>query len=193
MIAAAELLLTLAIPTTDMRTKLLPAPSLEEGYLRKLFEHATWGFYRHRLEPAGWKVSHGQHLNWRTSNESPGMKALLPRMQVDIALEAPRNAEHPSRRIVIDTKFTSITKAGQFGQQTFASGYVYQIYAYLMSQSGPDRPNKPEGLMLHPSVGEHVDEEVEIQGHRIRFATSVSLKGLGRESGVRGARRASPR
>jgi len=25
--------------------------------------------------------------------------------------------------------------------------------------------------MLHPSVGEPVDEEVMIQGHRIRFAT----------------------
>ena len=25
--------------------------------------------------------------------------------------------------------------------------------------------------MLHPAVGEHVDEEVTIQGHRIRFAT----------------------
>ena len=25
--------------------------------------------------------------------------------------------------------------------------------------------------MLHPSMGEHIDEEVVIQGHRIRFAT----------------------
>ncbi len=25
--------------------------------------------------------------------------------------------------------------------------------------------------MLHPSIGERVDEEVVIQGHRIRFAT----------------------
>lgn len=171
MIAAAELLLTLAIPTTDVGTKLLPAPALEDGYLRKLFEHATWGFYRHRLEPAGWTVSHGQRLNWQTTNESPGMKALLPGMQVDIALVAPPDTEHPSRRIVIDTKFTSVTKVGQFGQQTLASGYVYQIYAYLMSQNDPDQPNKTEGLMLHPSVGEYVDEEVEIQGHRIRFAT----------------------
>lgn len=171
MIAAAELLLTLAIPATDLGTKLLPAPSLEDGYLRKLFEHATWGFYRHRLKPAGWTVSHGQRLNWQTSNESPGMRTLLPGMQVDIALEAPPDTEHPPRRIVIDTKFASITKVGQFGQQTLASGYVYQIYAYLMSQRGPDQPNKPEGLMLHPSVGQHVDEEVEIQGHRFRFAT----------------------
>lgn len=171
MIAAAELLLTLAIPMTDVGAKLLPAPAMDDGYLRRLFEDATWGFYRHRLEPAGWTVSHGQRLNWKTSNESPGIKALLPGMQIDIALEAPPNAEHPSRRIVIDTKFASVTEVGRFGQQTLASKYLYQIYAYLMSQSDPDQPNKPEGLMLHPSVGEHVDEEVEIQGHRIRFAT----------------------
>ncbi len=30
--------------------------------------------------------------------------------------------------------------------------------------------------MLHPAVGDHLDEEVIIQGHRIRFAT-VDLMG----------------
>ncbi len=40
-----------------------------------------------------------------------------------------------------------------------------------MSQDAREPYNKSEGLMLHPSLGEHLDEEVVIQGHRIRFAT----------------------
>lgn len=61
--------------------------------------------------------------------------------------------------------------AGYYKEATLASGYVYQIYSYLRSQDSPDVEPKTEGLMLHPSVGEQVDEEVVIQGHRIRFAT----------------------
>lgn len=171
MIAAAELLLTLAIPTTDAGEKLLPLPSLEAGYLRKLFERATFGLYRHRLTPAGWTVTHGQWLKWQITDASSGMSALLPGMRLDIALQAPPEPEQPGRRIIIDTKFTAITKPGYYREASLASGYVYQIYAYLMSQDGLEPDAKTEGLMLHPAVGEHVDEEVVIQGHRIRFAT----------------------
>ncbi|MEL7974348.1 hypothetical protein AAG589_00670 [Isoptericola sp. F-RaC21] len=171
MIAAAELLLTLTIPSTHAGDKLLPAPLLDDAYLRRLFEHAAFGFYRHRLSPAGWKVSHGTRLKWQTSSPSPGISAILPGMQLDVVLDAPMTPGESRRRIVIDTKFTSITKPGNFGAMTLRSGYVYQIYAYLMSQEGLEPDVATEGLMLHPAVGEHVDEEVVVQGHRIRFAT----------------------
>ncbi|TDW90893.1 5-methylcytosine-specific restriction enzyme subunit McrC [Kribbella pratensis] len=171
MIAAAELLLALAIPTTESGGSMLPLPSLEDQYLRRLFEHAAYGFYRHRLTPAGWTVTHGQRLSWNVTAASGGMAAILPGMQLDVVLEHPSPADAGPRRIVIDTKFTSITKAGHYRTATLASGYVYQIYAYLMSQDSDEPDTRSEGLMLHPSVGEHVDEEVVIQGHRIRFAT----------------------
>ena len=54
---------------------------------------------------------------------------------------------------------------------TLSSGYVYQIYAYLMSQAGTEGDRPSEGLMLHPVVDGRFDEEVVIQGRRIRFAT----------------------
>ena len=171
MIAAAELLLTLAIPTTESGGKMLPLPSLEDQYLRKLFEHAAYGFYRHRLTSVGWTVTHGQRLNWNITTASAGMSAILPGMQVDIVVEHPSPSGTGPRRIVIDTKFTSITKPGHYRTTTLDSGYVYQIYAYLMSQEAEQSEAVSEGLMLHPSVGDHLDEEVVIQGHRIRFAT----------------------
>lgn len=171
MIAAAELLLTLSIPTTESGSKMLPLPSLDDGYLRKLFELATYGFYRHRLTREGWAVTHGQRLKWETSAASPGIAAILPGMQLDVVLEHPNPSGAGRRRVVIDTKFTSVTKQGQYRKETLDSGHIYQIYAYLMSQDGNEPDSKSEGVLLHPAVGDRVDEEAVIQGHRIRFAT----------------------
>lgn len=178
MIAAAELLLNFAIPTTDTGTSALPQHSMTDQDLRKLFEHAVWGFYRHRLIAKGWTVKHGQSLSWNVTSASPGMRAILPGMKLDITLTHPDPSGAGLRRIVIDTKFTSLLKRGQYGQETLSSGYVYQMYAYLMSQEAEEDQAKPEGLMLHPVVGADIDEEAVIQGHRIRFAT-VDLSGTG--------------
>lgn len=171
MIAAADLLLNLALPTTDEGGRLLPSPDMDEHYLRDLSERACVGFYRLRLQPQGWKVRHGSQLKWDTSSMSSGMEAILPGMKLDIELVGPDLAGPGRRRIVIDTKFTSITKTNQFGDLKLRSGYVYQIYAYLMSQERFETVPKSEGLILHPVVGEQADEGVVIQGHRIRFAT----------------------
>lgn len=171
MIAAADLLLSLALPTTDEGDKLLPAPDMDERYLRDLFERACVGFYGLRLMPHGWEVKHGSQLRWDTSAMSSGMEVILPGMKLDIELVQHDPTGPRRRRIVIDTKFTSITKTNQFGDLKLKSGYVYQIYAYLMSQEASETDPKSEGLMLHPAVGEPVDEEVVIQGHRIRFVT----------------------
>lgn len=77
------------------------------------------------------------------------------------------------RRIVIDTKFTGVVTAGWRREATLRSGYLYQIYAYLRSQTGRGDPlaDSAEGLLLHPAIGETVDEAIMVQGHRIRFAT----------------------
>lgn len=171
MIATADLLLSLAIPTTDEGGKLLPAPDMDERYLRVLFERACVGFFRLRLEPQGWKVNHNSPLKWDTSFMSSGMGAILPGMELDIELVHHDLTGPGRRRVVIDTKFTTITKMNQYGNLKLRSGYIYQIYAYLMSQEASETDPKSEGLMLHPVVGERVDEEVVIQGHRIRFAT----------------------
>jgi 5-methylcytosine-specific restriction enzyme subunit McrC len=77
------------------------------------------------------------------------------------------------RRIVIDTKFTSIVTAGWYREQSLRSGYIYQMYAYLRSQvgCGDALADSASGLLLHPAVGMMIDETVIIQGHPLRFAT----------------------
>ena len=86
------------------------------------------------------------------------------------------------RRIVIDTKFNSLVTRGWYREETLRSGYIYQIYAYLRSQEGNGDllAEDASGLLLHPSVGDMVNEAVVIQNHEIRFAT-VDLGGTTRE------------
>jgi 5-methylcytosine-specific restriction enzyme subunit McrC len=94
-------------------------------------------------------------------------------MVTDIVIDSPDAA----RRLVIDTKFTSILGVGRFGDASLKSGYLYQMYAYLRSQEGRDqRWDTSAGLFLHPAVGAQLYEHTTIQGHSIAFAT-VELGG----------------
>lgn len=171
MLMAARLLLELALPDPGVSDYVSVSPEDEERYLRKLFEKAVFGFYRRNLND-NWKATHGTRLKWPVEISSTGFESILPGMQTDIIL---RNDS--GRIIIIDTKFTSVTATNQYGTERLKSGYLYQMYAYLLSQhDNPHFGPHSEGLMLHPVVDGHTDEEAQIQGHRFRFAT-VDLRG----------------
>jgi 5-methylcytosine-specific restriction enzyme subunit McrC len=81
------------------------------------------------------------------------------------------------RRIVIDTKFSSILSVGRFDNASLKSGYLYQMYAYVRSQEGRDPLwADAAGLFLHPAISGRVQEFAVIQNHSITFAT-VDLGG----------------
>ncbi len=169
MVAAAKLAFDLTLPTESLGLSVLSLPDREVTWVRRLFERAVGGFYDVVLSPQGWLVRCGGTLGWQIEQKTPGIDQILPTMRTDIVLDhAPSG-----RRIVIDTKFTSIVTAGWYREETLRSGYVYQIYAYLRSQvgRGDGLADSATGLLLHPSVGGMVDETVTIQGQRIRFAT----------------------
>ena len=169
MVAAAKLALDLTLPTESLGLSVLSLPDREVTWVRRLFERAVGGFYDVVLSPQGWLVRCGGTLGWQIEQKTPGIDQILPAMRTDIVLDhAPSG-----RRIVIDTKFTSIVTAGWYREETLRSGYIYQIYAYLRSQvgRGDGLADSATGLLLHPSVGGMVDETVTIQGQRIRFAT----------------------
>lgn len=169
MVAAAKLALDLTLPTESLGLSVLSLPDREVTWVRRLFERAVGGFYDVVLSPHGWLVRCGGTLGWQIEQKTPGIDQILPAMRTDIVLDhAPSG-----RRIVIDTKFTSIVTAGWYREETLRSGYIYQIYAYLRSQvgRGDGLADSATGLLLHPSVGGMVDETVTIQGQRIRFAT----------------------
>ncbi len=72
-----------------------------------------------------------------------------------------------------DTKFNAITTKGWYREETLRSGYIYQMYSYLLSQENIETPATltTSGMLLHPSVDSEIDEQVTIQGHAIRFCT----------------------
>ena len=173
MVALARLAFDLALPTEDAGATALLAPDREEVWVRRLFEKAVLGFARVELEPIGWSVLGGIHLNWQVSSASKGLAAILPRMETDIVLDPP----NAGRRMVIDTKFASILASGRFRDAGLKSGYLYQMYAYLRSQEGRNpRFDSADGLFLHPAIGGALNEHVVIQSHKITFAT-VDLAG----------------
>lgn len=169
MVAAAKLAFDLTLPTEAAGTNLLSLPDREETWVRRLFERAVGGFYDVVLSPEGWRVQCGRTLGWQIEQKTAGIDKILPTMRTDVVLDHAPSGQ----RIVIDTKFTSIVTSGWYRKETLRSGYVYQIYAYLRSQfgCGDSLADRASGLLLHPSIGQTVDETVVIQGHSIRFAT----------------------
>ncbi|MDD5029883.1 MAG: 5-methylcytosine-specific restriction endonuclease system specificity protein McrC [Rhodoferax sp.] len=169
MVAAAKLALDIALPTEDDGSEFLASPDRDEMWARRLYEKAVAGFYEVVLSPGGWKIYAGKPLSWQIAQKTAGIDAILPSMRTDVVLDHVGDG----RRIVIDTKFTSIVTKGWFREASLRSGYIYQIYAYLFSQvgRGDALADRACGLLLHPSVGETFDETVFIQGHAIRFAT----------------------
>jgi 5-methylcytosine-specific restriction enzyme subunit McrC len=169
MIVAARLAMDLALPAEAADGMQFFAPDREETWIRKLFEHAVGGLYDVTLSSQGWIVKCGTPLQWQTDSQTPGIESILPSMRTDVILDHHKMC----RRIVIDTKFNTILSKGWYRDESIRSGYLYQMYAYLRSQVGQGDPlaDTASGILLHPSVGEEVDETVFIQGHAIRFAT----------------------
>ena len=174
MLAAAELSFSLALPTESVGGMYLAAPERDEVWARRLFEAAVGGFYDVVLSPEGWTTRTGSQYSWPVEHVTPGMRNLLPLMQMDIVLDR-RDVEdrNRDRRIIIDTKFTSILTTGRFKGEVFDSRYLYQIYSYLRSQETASDPvsRRATGMLLHPAVEDDVYESGVIQGHEVRFAT----------------------
>lgn len=169
MLAAAKLALDLTLPLESAGVNALSLPDREITWVRRLFERAVGGFYDVVLSPLGWNVRRGSTLDWQIEWQTNGIEKVLPTMRTDVVLD------HPvlERRIIIDTKFTSILTAGWYRDETLRSAYIYQIYAYLHSQVGRGDilADHASGLLLHPAFGDPIDETVIIQGLSIRFAT----------------------
>ena len=167
MMAAAELAFSLALPTEAAGGTYLSLPDRDEVWARRLFEAAVGGFYDVALAPAGWSTRTGTTIHWQVEDATPRLRELLPSMTTDIVLES------RDRRIIIDTKFTSIVKPGHYRKETFKSGHLYQLYSYVRSQERDDDPRslRAAGMLLHPSVEGDVFESAFIRDHEFRFAT----------------------
>jgi 5-methylcytosine-specific restriction enzyme subunit McrC len=117
MVALAQLAFDLALPTEESGLTALVAPDREETWVRRLFEKAVLGFARVELEPLGWCVRGSIPLHWQISSASGEIPAILPRMVTDILLDPPNRG----RRVIVDTKFSSILGSRRFGGESLKS------------------------------------------------------------------------
>lgn len=167
MVAAATIALDLALPSEAEGKNRLTRVARDKDLLPRIFQGAITGFYRQELD-RGWRVFSEQHLSWPACNATQDLSNILPMMRADIVLENPTS----DRRLIIDTKFKSILTRHRDNDR-LRSPDMYQVYAYLRSQTGrgDTMADKAEGLLLYPAISRSLDEAVTIQGHRLRFAT----------------------
>lgn len=167
-IATAELMHNLALINESVGNKWLPSPEKQEHWVRRLFEKAIFGFYTLHLGD-DWRVKASKKLGWQIDEMTENIPTLLPGMELDILIENVQKEQ----RLIIDTKFTSITQDRRFGGQSYKSNYIYQLFTYLRSQVRHDDrlSATAEGMLLHPSTGVTHRESVLIQGHRLHFCT----------------------
>ncbi len=160
MVSLAKLVFDLVLPTEDEGDHTLTGVGKDETLVRHLFEKAIGNFFRTELMLRGWRVHQGRSLAWQVEYLTAGAQALFPGMVSDIILEQ----DEPARRIVIDTKFTSVLARSQHREAVLKSGYLYQLYTYLRSQERAGDPLSltAAGMFLHPTVDGDLDESVRI-------------------------------
>jgi 5-methylcytosine-specific restriction enzyme subunit McrC len=183
MLAAARLAFDLALPTESVGNQKLYRVDRDPHWLRRLFEAAVRGFYALTLPRHGWHVRNGGRTSrWPVTEPSTNLIALMPTMTTDIEL----NHRDSGRNIIIDTKYTSIVTSGNFARDRLKSGYLYQLYTYVMTRSiiDPSITRPTEGMLLHAAVGVDMLESGMIQGHPFTFAT-VDLAGASAAIGMR--------
>ncbi|MFQ4150339.1 hypothetical protein AAGW05_16905 [Arthrobacter sp. LAPM80] len=169
MIQAAQLALTMDLPMDSVAPHGITRKFLDIHEFRRLFETAVGGLYAATLVREGWRVLRGRQLEWNAEYGTNGASALMPQMKTDIILE---NATD-NRRIVIDTKFTSILAHGKYGKDTFKSSHLYQLYTYVRTQEMESDPLSvsSEGMLIYPATGQTIRESIQLSGHKMTAAT----------------------
>lgn len=140
---------------------------------------------------------HGYHHCRRSSRDQELLGRRFPlrpgevsRRQSQFRCETARLVDKPStpwrdhswlRR---ESKFTNAVHRNRSNDLKINRNYIFQLYAYLMSQTGAGDPiaNNAEGVLLFALTEGQVpvESEVEIQSHRLRVM-SVDLMGRARQ------------
>jgi 5-methylcytosine-specific restriction enzyme subunit McrC len=135
----------------------------DEVRMRRVFQEFVYNFYR--IEQRDFWVS-SERFDWEISSADPQARTLLPQMATDVCLDS------PSRKIVIECKYTAAILQEHWGKLSARSDHLYQLFAYLKQlecRGGSDE--HCEGLLLYPTVAHSVDFLFETQGHAVRVVT----------------------
>jgi 5-methylcytosine-specific restriction enzyme subunit McrC len=84
----------------------------------------------------------------------------------------------PSRKIVIECKFSPNVPQEHWGKLSARSEHLYQLFAYLkhLEQRGGAQEHC-DGLLLYPTTTHPIDFMFDTQGHAVRVVT-LDLRGV---------------
>ncbi|MGO1684841.1 MAG: 5-methylcytosine restriction system specificity protein McrC [Brachybacterium sp.] len=130
----------------------LPAIVRDEHALRRLFEGAVRGFYRHYFGPKGYSVK-AESREWPVEGVASA-RAFMPRLNADVVLRG-----HASQ-LVIECKFGPIFD-WHYGKAMLKPGYVRQLYSYTAVFSRGFR-GQTRGLLLGALVDGSPGADVDL-------------------------------
>lgn len=134
----------------------LPTILRKEGALRKLFEQAVRGFYRHHLGPRGYSVR-AERRPWPATGD-PADLAFLPNLNADVVIRGHQ------QQVIVECKFAPIFTHHQ-GKAMIKPGYVRQLVSYASVFRG-EFTGETRAVLLGALVGDSPgrDLDVEIDG-----------------------------
>ncbi len=142
--------------------------------MEKLFEDFAIEFYSRELVEYRVNLG-GRRIAWADDGTSESERAMIPKMEADVILEALEPHVGPARRIVLDTKYYREALSGRYGAKKLRSGHLYQLLAYLRNREATAPPGpKHEGILLYPVVDAPLNVDVCLEGFAIR-ARSIDL------------------
>lgn len=158
----AELAFHSLLPTEDGKRFKFHDVLRDERKMAAVFEAFVRNFYRREqstfaVEPL--------LLNWNAEQLSDRGEGRLPAMRVDVFLRS------HERRIIVDTKYYADALQTYRGAQTYHSGHLYQLFAYLRNAQGINAADRYDGMLLYPEARSRPDACYRIHGHLIRIAT----------------------
>lgn len=104
-------------------------------------------------------------INWDAEAVATTGAGRLPNMVTDIYLKG------TGRRLIIDTKYYADALQRRYESDSFRSGNLYQLFAYLKNAAADPLFVGCEGMLLYPMNGTALHETYRIQGHPITVAT----------------------
>ena len=135
----------------------------DEKKMAKVFENFVRNFYR--LEQDDYRVTPLQ-MRWDAKPIGGQDLSVLPWMLTDIHLES------RTKRVIIDTKYYREALQESHGKRSLKSENLYQLFAYVKNAEAKGNAySDVEGMLLYPVVGDRLDVNFEVQGHRLRAVT----------------------
>lgn len=132
----------------------------DDKAMARLYESFLLNFFKKEFPELKPK---SEILNWKASSRTDPNLRLLPSMRTDILLTS------QNRKLIIDAKYYSKTLQSYFDKQTFHSGHLYQLLAYLDSLYCNYQIH--EGLLLYPEVNGPLNETYKINNKTVHIRT----------------------